>query len=244
MKRHAVILSHLAFEDLGTLEAPLRERGFTLEFVEGAKAKFPLKQAQACDLMVILGGPIGVYEQEEYPFLADEIACVRERLLARKPTLGVCLGAQLMAAALGARVYPGGNGKEIGWFPLRAAGTKSPEWFRPLLEPGLPLFHWHGDTFDLPEGAELLASTEKYEHQAFRMGDSVVGDYALALQFHPEVTANGLESWYVGHACELHHASISTTDLRAASERLEAALASATKRFWNAWLDAVFAKRS
>lgn len=238
MTRHAVVLSHLAFEDLGTLEAPLRERGLTLEFVEGARARFPLAQAQTCDLMVILGGPIGVYEQEEYPFLVDEIACVRERLLAQKPTLGVCLGAQLMAAALGARVYPGGNGKEIGWFPLRAAGTKTPEWLTPLLEPGLPVFHWHGDTFDLPEGAELLASSEKYAHQAFR-----VGDFALALQFHPEVTAKGLESWYVGHACELGHASISTVDLRAASERMEAALARATERFWEMWLDGVLGAR-
>ena len=243
MTRHAVVLSHLAFEDLGTLEAPLRERGFTLEFVEGAKARFPLAQAQTCELMIVMGGPIGVYEQEEYPFLVDEIACVRERLLARKPTLGVCLGAQLMAAALGARVYPGGNGKEIGWFPLRAAGAKTPEWLAPLLEPGLPVFHWHGDTFDLPEGAELLASSEKYANQAFRLRDSGVGDYALALQFHPEVTAKGLESWYVGHACELHHASLSTVDLRAASERMEAALARATERFWNAWLDRVFEKR-
>lgn len=239
MKRHAVILSHLAFEDLGTLETPLRERGFTLEFVEGAKASFPLQQAQTCDLMVILGGPIGVYEQEAYPFLVDEIACVRERLAAKKPTLGVCLGAQLMAAALGARVYPGGNGKEIGWFPLRAAGTKTPEWLAPLLEPGLPVFHWHGDTFDLPEGAELLASSEKYANQAFR-----VGDYALALQFHPEVTAAGLESWYVGHACELNHAGIAPTALRMESERLEGALAEATERFWNGWLDGVLGKRS
>lgn len=235
MKRHAVILSHLAFEDLGTLEAPLLERGFTLEFVEGAKAKFPLRQAQTCDLMVILGGPIGVYEQEEYPFLVDEIACIRERLEAGKPTLGVCLGAQLMAAALGARVYPGGQGAEIGWFPLEAAGTKTPEWFEPLLTRGLAVFHWHGDTFDLPQGAQLLASSERYAHQAF-----AVGDFALGLQFHPEVTAEGLESWYVGHACELNHAGIAPTALRAESERLEGALARATERFWNGWLDGVF----
>ena len=240
MTRHAVVLSHLAFEDLGTLEAPLRERGFDLEMIEGAKASFPLTQAQSCDLMVILGGPIGVYEQEEYPFLVDEIACVRERLTAKKPTLGVCLGAQLMAAALGARVYPGAQGAEIGWWPLEAAGAKTPEWFRPLVEPGLAVFHWHGDTFDLPEGAELLASSEKYANQAFRMGDSAVGDYALALQFHPEVTAKGLESWYVGHACELNQSGIAPNDLRADSRRLEGALAEANRHFWNLWLDCVF----
>jgi GMP synthase (glutamine-hydrolysing) len=234
MKKQAVILSHLAFEDLGTLEAPLRERGFTLEFVEGAKARFPLTQAQTCDLMVILGGPIGVYEQEDYPFLRDEIACIAERLEAGKPTLGICLGAQLMAAALGARVYPGGQGPEIGWFPLKVAGTKTSEWFMPLVEPGLAVFHWHGDTFDLPAGAKLLASSERFRQQAF-----AVGDYALGLQFHPEVTAEGLESWYVGHACELHGAGIVVAELRAESRKREAALAEAAGRFWNLWLDHV-----
>ncbi len=234
MKKHAVILSHLAFEDLGTLEAPLRERGFSFEMIEGAKASFPLRRTQSCGLMVILGGPIGVYEQEDYPFLRDEIACIAERLEAGKPTLGICLGAQLMAAVLGARVYPGGQGPEIGWGPLQAAGTKTPEWFAPLVEPGLSVFHWHGDTFDLPAGAKLLASTERFRHQAF-----AVGEFALGLQFHPEVTAEGLESWYVGHACELHGAGIVAAELRAESRNREAALAEAAERFWNLWLDHV-----
>ncbi len=159
----AVVLGHLAFEDLGSLEAPLRQRGFCIEFVEAPTAHFPLSQTVSCDLLVILGGPIGVYEQQDYPFLTDEIACIRERLNARKPTLGICLGAQLMAAALGARVYPGQYGSEIGWLPLQAAlEPDPPEWFVPLLAPGQSLFHWHGDTFDLPPGAVHLAKTERY----------------------------------------------------------------------------------
>jgi GMP synthase (glutamine-hydrolysing) len=236
MSRHrAVVLSHLTFEDLGSLEAPLRERGFEIETVQASAAHFPLPQAQSCELAVILGGPIGVYEQEAYPFLGDEIACIGQRLAARKPTLGICLGAQLMAAALGARVYPGGKGKEIGWWPLRAAAeTRTPEWFAPLLEPGLPVFHWHGDTFDLPQGVLPLAGTHRYPHQAF-----TVGDFALGLQFHPEVSAEGLESWYVGHACELHQAGIAVGDLRSASRAHSAALGAAAARFWNRWLDHV-----
>src|ERR1039458_4855425 len=103
----ALVLSHVAFEDLGSLEVPLRERGFEIETVDVATVRFPLPQAEACDLLVVLGGPIGVYDDQDYPFLVDEIACIRERLAARKPILGICLGAQLMAAALGARVYPG-----------------------------------------------------------------------------------------------------------------------------------------
>jgi GMP synthase (glutamine-hydrolysing) len=90
--RRALALSHLAFEDLGSLEAPLRDRGFDIEMVDVATARFPLRQAESCDLLVVLGDPIGVYDQQDYPFLEDEIACISERLSARKPILGICLG--------------------------------------------------------------------------------------------------------------------------------------------------------
>jgi GMP synthase (glutamine-hydrolysing) len=233
--RRALVLSHLAFEDLGTLEAPLLDRGFEIESVLAATARFPLPQAESCDLLVVLGGPIGVYDQQDYPFLNDEIACIAARLAARKPILGICLGAQMMAAALGARVYPGQNGAEIGWFPLEAApNANPPEWFAPLLASGLPLFHWHGDTFDLPSGAFHLAKTERYANQAFS-----IGDCALALQFHPEVTAAGLESWYVGHACELHHAGIAAASLRSSAREHAARLEAAAALFWKLWLDSI-----
>ncbi|MGA3373382.1 MAG: glutamine amidotransferase [Terracidiphilus sp.] len=234
----ALVLSHVTFEDLGTLEAPLRARGFEIENVNASEvpeASFPLPQAESCDLLVVLGGPIGVYDQEEYPFLKDEIALIAQRLGARKPILGICLGAQLMAAALGARVYPGSNGAEIGWSPLQPAPkTHPPIWFAPLLEPGLSVFHWHGDTFDLPHGAVHLSCTDRYAHQAF-----VIEDFALALQFHPEVTAEGLESWYVGHACELSHKGISAAALRSAARQHGPALEKAAARFWKLWLDSI-----
>jgi GMP synthase (glutamine-hydrolysing) len=230
--RTALVLSHIAFEDLGTLEAPLRERGFSIEFANASVIRFPLPEAESCELLVVLGGPIGVYEQHEYSFLIDEIACIRRRLEARRPILGICLGAQLMAAALGARVFPGENGKEIGWAPLQAGSdaARAP-WFDPLLSPGLSVFHWHGDTFDLPPGALHLASSEKYANQAF-----AIGDFALGLQFHPEVTAADLESWYVGHACELNHAGITPESLRLAARKNGAALEVAARQFWDLWL--------
>jgi GMP synthase (glutamine-hydrolysing) len=231
--RLALVLSHVAFEDLGTLEAPLRAHGLAIETVDVATARFPLAQAEACDLLVVLGGPIGVYDQQDYPFLMDEKACISQRLAARRPVLGICLGAQLMAAALGARVYPGERGAEIGWAPLEAA-QHPPAWFAPLLEPGISVFHWHGDTFDLPPGARHLAQSALYAQQAFAFGD-----FALGLQFHPEVTARGLERWYVGHACELHHANLAAARLRSAAREHSTALEAAAARFWKMWLDAV-----
>lgn len=233
--RHALVLSHVAFEDLGSLEAPLRARGFEIESLLAATARFPLGQTESCDLLIVLGGPIGVYDEKDYPFLKDEIVCIRQRLAVRKPILGICLGAQLMAAALGARVYPGRQGVEIGWSPLKAAPNLTPPtWFAPLLTPGLSVFHWHGDTFDLPPGALHLAETERYANQAFGMGD-----FALALQFHPEVSAAGLESWYVGHASELHHAGISAASLRSSAREHAARLEEAAAQFWKLWLDSI-----
>ena len=231
----ALVLSHIVFEDLGLFEAPLRARGFEIENVLAAEARYPLQKAESCELLVIMGGPMGVYEQQDYPFLTGEIALIRQRLAARKPILGICLGAQLMAAALGARVYPGENGKEIGWSAIQSAPNLTPpNWFAPLLADGLEVLHWHGDTFDLPPSVLHLASSKLYANQAF-----AVEDFALALQFHPEVTAAGLESWYTGHAAELNRTGISIPALRSAAQNHAAALERATKRFFNLWLDTV-----
>jgi GMP synthase (glutamine-hydrolysing) len=228
----AVVFSHLPFEDLGTLEPCLQRRGFTIEMVDVATARFPLPRAESCDLLIVMGGPIGVYDSAQYPFLLTEIEAVRRRLAAQKPILGICLGAQLMAAALGARVYPGTHGTEIGWFPISPAGPEpTPAWFAPLLADHLHLFHWHGDTFDLPAGALHLARTDLYENQAF-----CVGRHALAMQFHPEVTESGLERWYVGHTHELRQKEISVPQLRSNAHKYAPALLKAAEQFWNLWL--------
>lgn len=233
----AVVFSHVPFEDLGTLEPRLLERGFEIHTVDVTTAEFPLPQAGACDLLIVLGGPIGVYDTPAYPFLTAEVDCIRQRLASRRPTLGICLGAQLMAAALGARVYPGERGPEIGWFPIHPpAGAMFPPWFKLLFQSGLHLFHWHGDAFDNPAQATGLAESQLYSSQAF-----AVENFALALQFHPEVTEKGLERWYVGHACELSAKRISVPELRAAATRHAPALAEAAGQFWNGWLDSLFA---
>ena len=130
------------------------------------------------DMLIVMGGPMSVNDEEIHPWLAAEKAYVREFLQSGKPMLGVCLGAQLMAAALGARVFPNPE-KEIGWFPV--FGTGEAKGFR--FPERLPVFHWHGETFELPPGAVRLASSEGCRNQAFQVGDRAVG-----LQFHLETT--------------------------------------------------------
>lgn len=229
----AVVLCHLPFEDLGTLRPELLRRGFSISTIDVPTARFPLPEIQTADLAVFMGGPVGVYEANDYPFLKAELDALRIRLTARKITLGVCLGAQLMAAALGAQVYPGKNGSEIGWSPLLPASDSAvPDWFAPLLADNLAVLHWHGDTFDLPHGAKLLASTKMYRNQAF-----AVENFALALQFHPEVTELGLERWYVGHTCELRAKGISISKLREDAQAYAAELEKAAAEFWRSWLD-------
>lgn len=192
----AVAIRHVAFEDLDAFGPALAARGYKTSYRDAPVDDLGAADIADCDLLVVLGGPIGVYEEDRYPFLKPEIALIEKRLKAGKPVLGICLGAQLMARALGAKVYAAGF-KEIGWagINLSAAGRASP---LAKLAPGTRVLHWHGDTFDLPSGATHLASTPRTPNQAF-----AVGRHGLALQFHLEVSATGLERWLVGHAVEI-----------------------------------------
>lgn len=224
--RHAIVVQHLAFEDLGSFAPVLREQGWRWRCLQAGVDD--LAEARDADLLIVLGGPIGVYETDTYPFLNDEIALLRERLAAQRPTLGVCLGSQLMAAALGARVYPGGR-KEIGWSPLQLTTAGHTSCLRHLTD--VPVLHWHGDTFELPEGSTHLASSSVYPHQAFS-----VGAHALALQCHPEAQLQDFERWLIGHACELASAQLDVPALRAAAQAHAPALAAAAARMLRDWL--------
>jgi GMP synthase (glutamine-hydrolysing) len=230
--RKALALTHVPFEDLGSLHGVLRSRGYDVQYAAATDTDFPAREIAGCDLLVVLGGPIGVYETQDYPFLSPEISAIASRLQAQRPTLGICLGAQLLATALGARVYPGGRGSEIGWSVLEAGDGQTPEWFAPLLEPGLEVLHWHGDTFDLPAGTQRLAGSQLYPNQAFALGK-----FALGLQFHAEVEVEGLERWYVGHTGELRAKKIDIQALRAAGKRNAHRLEAASLQTWNGWLD-------
>ncbi len=229
--KNATIIRHIAFEDLGSLADVLEQHNYVVKYVEAGFDNIAEIDALRTDLLVILGGPIGAYDEQDYPFLTDELRLLKLRLEADLPTLGICLGAQLMARALGARVYPGSR-KEIGWSPieLSQAGKDSP--LAHLVTDSAAVLHWHSDTFDLPIGATHLASSSQYQNQAFSSGKA-----ALALQFHPEVTDRGLERWWIGHACEI----ASTPDLKIAKLRKDTAIYSSmlenkARSFWHEWL--------
>jgi GMP synthase (glutamine-hydrolysing) len=227
----ALAIRHVPFEDLGSFGSVLRERGFAVAYREAGLDDLGARDLFDADLLIVLGGPIGVYETRDYPFLKRENAMVERRLEAGRPVLGLCLGAQVMAKALGARVYKGRR-KELGWSPLELtdAGRKS---VLGELGPRTAVLHWHGDTFDLPRGAELLASSPLYANQAFAWGRP-----ALGLQFHIETTVRGLERWYVGHALEI--AATRGADLgqlRRETRRLGPRLEERGPRVLKAWLD-------
>lgn len=207
-------IQHLAFEDLGSLEEIFYQWGFRIRYFEAGIDD--LSKALSYEgLTIILGGPIGVYEVADYPFLQQEINLLKVRLEKNLPTLGICLGAQLIAHALGARVYAG-HRKEIGWSKLQFRLSNN-NVLLPLAQN--PVLHWHGDTFDLPENAILLASSEVYSNQAFHISQNI-----LALQFHLEVAADSLEKWLIGHSCELRKANINIPQLRAENSQHAEAL--------------------
>jgi len=227
--KKVVALRHVQFEDLGAFEPALRDAGYAPRYCDIGRDTISDSDRDA-DLLVVLGAPIGAYEEDKYPFLLDELHLLENRLAAGRPVLGICLGAQLIARALGAAVYPG-KVKEIGWAPveLTDAGRQTP--IKHL--DGIPVLHWHGDTFDLPKDARRLASTVITPNQAFAFGAST-----LALQFHPEVEAKGFERWLIGHTLEIASVpGLSVPVLRRETLDLSGQTASRGVRMLRDWLE-------
>ena len=183
-------LQHVPFEGLGSiaywLEAARYETTNTKLF---ESAKFP--DLKKIDLLLIMGGPMSVNDEDDFPWLVSEKQFIREAFNLGKPVLGICLGAQLIASAIGARVYRNSL-KEIGWFPIDGIASNDSSIFN--FPPSVKVFHWHGETFDLPSGATRLAKSDGCENQAFQIGKSVIG-----LQFHLETTPKA--AWEIVSHC-------------------------------------------
>ena len=230
--KSVLVIRHVQFEGLGLLEEVIAERkNWQVSILDAGVDDLAALDPLEPELLVVLGGPIGVYESALYPVLNDELRLLEARLKAGRPVLGICLGAQLMAAALGARVYPA-RAKEIGWAPVELSEAGRTSVLRHI-DGAVPVLHWHGDTFDLPEGATLLASTAVCPNQAFSYGPA-----ALGLQFHLEVVPAEIERWLIGHACEI--AALKTgatvTGLRADTRTLGPGLTVRATDIFREWL--------
>jgi GMP synthase-like glutamine amidotransferase len=223
------VLQHVPFEGLGSIEGWTRARGAEVGWTcfhrsDGEVPRLPAPSE--IDFIIALGGPMSVKDEEELPWLVEEKGFIARAIAEGKTVLGICLGAQLIASALGARVYPNSE-KEIGWFPIHwAEGTGEPVGAGNHLGAAIAgreheVFHWHGETFDLPPGAVRLASSPLTPNQAFRIGERVIG-----LQFHLETTPESAEALIAHCGEELihggHYVQSAETMRGAPPERYEA----------------------
>lgn len=228
MTKTGLIIRHVPHEGLAGFREPIEAAGYVLGRVDVGDPGFGRLDLSAPDLLIMMGGPMGVYEQDEHPWIACQLRRLTRRLEAGRPTLGVCFGAQMIAAALGARVYRG-PATEVGFDALSFVDPASP--LRHVA--GVPLLHWHGDTFDLPADVELLASSAAYPHQAFRRGANI-----LALQFHAEMGLDPrFEHWVEQWPEALAEVGSTPDTMRADHARLGPGAVEAGRRMIGQWLE-------
>ena len=183
----AAIICHARFLDLAAFGEILDQKGYRVRYYDAGQDALSFDADP--DVLIALGGPVGAYERSDYPWIDNEMRLLSRHLRLGRPLLAICLGAQILAQALGARVSKGTP--EIGWAPIELTEAGRQSELKRTGEQGVRVLHWHGDTFDLPIGAQRLASTPPCENQAFSIGS------ALAVQFHPEVRARDFERWLI-----------------------------------------------
>ena len=224
------VLQHHPVESLGTIADALEGAALAWQYVrvyDGQPVPAGMKGAGG---LIVMGGPMGVYQTDRHPWLRDEMRLIEDAMKSDLPVLGVCLGAQILAAALGAKVDRNPNGREIGWHPIKLDDSaKDDRLMRDLPETMTP-FHWHGDIFDLPPGAVSLASSEKTPCQAFRHGDKAYG-----FQFHFEVTREGISAMADAFAKELNRENIAADRMIAQAAEFMPSLEKISDTVFSRW---------
>jgi GMP synthase (glutamine-hydrolysing) len=228
MTRTAVAIRHVEFEDLGLLAPLLAHHGFATSYLDAPANDDGWRSARDADLLIVLGGPIGVADTGAYPFLRAELELIGDRLALDRPTLGICLGAQLLAVASGGDVRPGSEA-EIGYAPVTLTDAARDSVLEPLRD--VPVLHWHQDVISTPPELPPLAFTALCGNQAFARGPNVLG-----LQFHLEAEGASLERWLVGHAYELAARGVSVAGLREQASASAAQLAFRAQQVFDSWL--------
>lgn len=228
-QKTALIIRHVPYEGVAGFRAPIEAAGYDVDRIDVSDPRFSSLDLSEPDLVIMMGGPMGVYEQDEHPWIACQLRRLARRLEADRPTLGVCFGAQMIAAALGGEVYRG-PATEVGFHPVTLNEAALAGALRHIAD--VPVLHWHGDTFTLPDGVELLASSHLYAHQAFRRGNHI-----LALQFHAEMGLDPrIEAWIEGGQQAMAQAGITEAQLRADHDRLGPGSVSAGQAMIAEWL--------
>ncbi|MEE9165593.1 MAG: type 1 glutamine amidotransferase [Nitrospinota bacterium] len=193
-----LVLQNIGCEDLGTMEAAVKSRNMEYHYIHLYNNDKVPENLYGYSALIILGGSMNVYETKQHPFLVDEERLIHEAIDKKIATLGLCLGAQLIAKTAGAKVIAGKK-KEIGWYPVSLTNDGLSDPLFAGFEKEITVFQWHGDTFEIPPGAKRLAESELFPNQAFKIGEKIVG-----LQFHLEVSEEAVFEWMEEYSKELN----------------------------------------
>ncbi len=231
-----LVLQHVECEDIGSIRDAIERRGLGTAYARAYRGEASPASLGDHRALIVMGGPMSVYERDRYPHLTGELRLIRRTIQEGRPVLGICLGSQLIAEALGGKVSKG-QAKEIGWYAVRKNPNASQDPLFAGLPGEFPAFHWHGDVFTLPPGAVPLASSERTPLQAFRYGASV-----YAILFHLEVTPESVEGMLRVFAQEIQQEGLSADALQHSAREHAASLAGLASTMFEGWMDLVQGK--
>lgn len=233
MRKKVKVLQHISCETIGMIEPLLNEKGISFEVIHSYKGDPVPESLDEAGGLIVMGGPMGVYETEAHPYLLKELKLIEQTLKEEKPVLGICLGSQLLASALGAPVKKGPR-KEIGWIPVKLKEAALKESLFAGVDPVFTPLHWHGDIFDLPERAVSLASSELTEHQAFRYGADAYG-----ILFHLEILEKNLGEWVRVFKDEINQEGLQAESILSQGRENISSLHQTGKKVFSRWIDSV-----